>query len=81
MFAAKVLRCVGFFDSHQIFGSSFKQDLRAFVSALRPHIDNPIGILDHVAIVLNHNDCVAVVHNPIDDCQQVRNIGHKEKQP
>ena len=37
----------------------------ALLAALGPHVDQPVGALDHVEVVLDHDHAVARVHQPL----------------
>jgi hypothetical protein len=39
---------------------------------LRPQVDDPVAALDDVQVVLDDNDCIAQVHQPLKDFQQFR---------
>ncbi len=47
----------------------------ALVPALRPHVDQPVGGLDHVEVVLDDDDAVALLHEPVEDLQQPLDVG------
>src|SRR3954453_5138177 len=42
--------------------------------ALRPHVDQPVGALDHVEVVLDDDDRVALVHQALEDEQQLADV-------
>ena len=46
-------------NSRHRFRSACSDELPTFVASLRPEIDDPIGTLDHLEIVLDHDDRVA----------------------
>jgi hypothetical protein len=41
-----------------------RHERAALVAALRPHVDDPVGGLDDVEVVLNHHDAVAGIDEP-----------------
>ncbi len=50
-----------------LFGRADRNDAAPAVSALRPEIDDPIGGLDDVEIVLDHDHRIALVAQPMQD--------------
>ena len=55
---------------------TLKDDLPALVAPFRSHINDPIGVLDDIQIMLDHDHGVACIHQPVDDLQQMTNIRH-----
>ena len=53
---------------------TFGYDQAATFAALRPQIDHPIRALDHVQIVLDHNQRAAAVDQLAEGRQQLGNI-------
>ena len=47
----------------------------ALLSALGPHVDEAVGALDDVEVVLDHDDAVAGVHQPLQHLQQSLHVG------
>ena len=48
------------------------------VAALRPQIDEPVGALDDVQVVLDHQHRVPRVHQPLQNLQQLVHVGEME---
>ncbi len=57
----------------------FKQHFAASAAPFWPQIDDPIGLTDHVQMVLDEDNRVASVHQAINDAHQHTNVG--EMQP
>jgi hypothetical protein len=47
---------VGLLDSGNLRGRALGHDLSTLISAFRAQINDPVGIADHVQVVLNDND-------------------------
>ena len=54
-------------------------DLAAARAALRAEIDDPVGRLDHVEVVLDHDHRVAVIDEPMEHLEQLLHV--REMQP
>ena len=48
-----------------LLGRAGRDDAAALVAALRAEVDEPVGALDHVEVVLDHDDRVAGVDEPV----------------
>ena len=48
------------------------------VAALRPEVDDPVGRLDDVEVVLDDEDRVAAVDQPVEDLEQLLDVGEVE---
>ena len=46
----------------------------ARLAALGTHVDDPVGTLDHIQVVLDHDHGVALVDQPVQHFQQSPNI-------
>jgi len=53
---------------------TFGHDSATHVAAIRPHVDDPIRTLDHIQIVLDHQDRIPHVRQPIQHIQQIMNV-------
>ena len=53
-------------------------DLAAAVASLRAQIHDPVGRLDHVQIVLDDQDRVAAVDQPVEDLQELLDVREVE---
>ena len=61
-------------DPRDGFRSAGSDEFSAFVAGLRPEIDDPIGALDHLEIVLDHDDGVAGFDESLKQLHQHRDI-------
>ncbi len=43
-------------------------------TALRPHVDDPVGGLDDVQVVLDDDHCIAGVHKPSEDPEELADV-------
>ncbi len=55
---------------------SLRDDASARVAAFGPEVDDPVGFGDHVEIVLDHDDGVARVDQPVQHADQLLDVGH-----
>ena len=51
-------------------------DLTASLARFRTDIDNVIRFRDYAEIVLNHDDSMTVIYQPVQQVQQQFDIGH-----
>src|SRR5690606_16282609 len=58
---------------------AFRDDHAAAAAALGPEVDDPVGRLDHVEVMLDHDDRIAAVRKPLKDAEQALDI--REVQP
>src|SRR5438445_6395272 len=49
--------------------------LAARLAALRPEVDDPVGLLDHVEVVLDHEHRVPGVDEPLQHLEQLLDVG------
>ena len=49
---------------------ALRDDLAALLAALGAEVDDAVGRLDHVEVVLDHDDGVALLHQPVEHLQQ-----------
>ena len=45
-------------------------------AALGPEVDHPVGLGDHVQVVLDHHHAVAAVDQPVQHADQLLDVGH-----
>ena len=57
-------------------GRPFGHQLAAFLAALRPEIEDPVCLGDHVKVVLDHHHRVPGIHQPVQNVHQLFDIGH-----
>src|SRR5687767_14996163 len=67
--AAQVRACDGMFCTEKLLGRALKDDCSALMTPLRPHVDDPVGILDDMQIVLDDDDRIASIDDPVHDGQ------------
>jgi len=48
----------------------------AGIAPLRPEIEDPVGFDDDVEIVLDYDDRIARVHQPVQHAQQLLDVRH-----
>ena len=56
-------------------GRALGDDPAAAVAALRPEVDDPVGGLDDVEVVLDDDDRVAAVDEAVEDLEQLLDVG------
>src|SRR6185369_14613005 len=61
-------------DAGEVFGSSLADDPAAGLSTLRSQIDDVVRGLDHVQVVLDHDDGVAAFHQRVQDSQEFLDV-------
>src|SRR5690554_2926068 len=49
-------------------------DVAAAQAAVGPEVDDPVGGLDHVDVVLDHDEGVAAVHEPVQDVEELPGV-------
>ncbi len=55
---------------------SLSDDAAACFAAFGTEIDDPVGIGDHIEVVLDHHDGVARVDEPVQHADQLLDVGH-----
>ena len=66
-------------DAHHGFGAALGDDLAAAVAAFGAEVQDPVGRLDDVEIVLDHHDRVSCVHQSLQDLQETLEVVFKGK--
>ena len=66
---------VGLRDLGHLFRRARRDHLAALVPALGPEVDQAVRHLDHVQVVLDHDDRVAGRHQPLEHLQQPLDVG------
>jgi hypothetical protein len=66
---------VGFADRGDLFGGARGDHQAASVSALGAEVDQAVGAFDHVEVVLDHDNRVAGVDQPLENLEQPLNVG------
>jgi hypothetical protein len=51
-----------------------EDDHAALIAAFWTHINDPVGIANHIEMVLDHNHCVPAIDQTIQDSEQATNI-------
>src|SRR5262245_33915144 len=62
-------------DLGDLLGRSDGDHLAARLAALGAEVDDPVGLLDHVEVVLDHEHRVARVGEPLEDLEQLLDVG------
>ena len=60
----------------ECFRGALRDDTPARVTAFGAEIDNPVGFGDHIQVVLDHDDGIAGIHEPMQDSHEFFHIGH-----
>ena len=58
-----------------LLGRARGDQVAALLAALRAHVEQPVGGLDHVEVVLDHDDGVALVDEPLQHLEQLLDVG------
>ena len=64
----------GFFDLGNFLRRAFADYASAFVSALRPEVDNVVCLFDYMEVVFDDYDCVSFVHKSVKDVKEFLNV-------
>ena len=56
-------------------GCSDGDDLATALATFRAEVDEPVGLLDHVEVVLDHEHGVACIDEPLEHLQELLDIG------
>src|SRR5579859_4194652 len=67
---AQEFACVRRFGLRNLLGWAFRDHASTQLAAFGAEIDDPVGRFDDVEIVLEDDDCVALVHQPVQYFQQ-----------
>src|SRR6185436_836660 len=70
----EVLRCVRVLVLRDGFGCARDEHAAPAGTTLGPEIDDPVGGLDHVEIVLDDHDGVALIAQPVQHVEQLRDV-------
>src|SRR5438094_9963152 len=62
-------------DGRDFFGRAAGDDASTVSAALWPQIDDEVGTLNHVEVVLNYDYCVADAHEALEHVEQLMHIG------
>ena len=57
-----------------LFGRALGDDAAARVTRLGTHVDDPVGRLDHVEIVLDDDDRVSLLHETVEHLEQLVDV-------
>ncbi len=68
------LSCVALADLGHVLGRSLGNDASASLAAFWSQVDKPVGRLDHVEIVLDDDDGVALRGESVEDLQQLSHV-------
>jgi len=70
----KVLRGIGPFGLHDLFRRTFGNDLPAPHAAFGPEVDDPVGRLDHIEVVFDHHDRIALIDQAVEHFEEFADI-------
>src|SRR5271155_2665473 len=73
-FGPQIAPGVGGLVLRDLFGSTDGDDTAALVAALGPEIYDPIRGLDHIEVVLDHDDRIALVAQTLQHDEQLCNV-------
>src|SRR5690606_12618630 len=59
----------------QVGGRALEDDLPAVVTGARTDVDDPVGVGHHRLVVLDHDHRLAVVDQPVQQPQQLLDVG------
>src|SRR5947209_19881994 len=65
-------------DIGHVFRSADRDHLAARFAALGAEIDDPVGLLDHIEVVLDHDHGVATVDETLQRLEQLLDVGAVE---
>jgi len=68
------LRCVAFNLSQYFFGRSARDHLSSSFAAFRAEINDPVGRLDDVEMMLDHHHRIAQLHQTVQHVQQFADV-------
>jgi hypothetical protein len=60
---------------HEVGRGAFEHDPPAVVARARPEVDEPVGVRHHRLVMLDHDDRLAGVDQPVQQPEQLREIG------
>ena len=60
---------------HQVGRRAFEHDPPAVVARARPEVDDPVGVRHHRLVVLDHDDRLAGVDQPVQQPEQLLEVG------
>ena len=69
------MACVGFFVFDELLRTAAADDRSAVVAAFGTEVDDIVGGFDHVEIMLDDENGVAVIDEAVEDVQQTGDIG------
>src|SRR4051794_17819466 len=75
---AQKLASVRAVDRRDLLGRAGRDQLAAGLAALGPEIDHPVGLLDHVEVVLDYEHGVPGVDEALQHLEQLLDVGEVE---
>ena len=76
---AQIAARVGFRTRRDLLRRTYRDDLAAAASAFRPQVDDVVRRLDDVQVVLDHQNRVTRVHQPVQAVEELRDV--RQMQP
>ncbi|MOA40764.1 hypothetical protein D3C78_1626680 [compost metagenome] len=58
------------FRLNELYRFRLKYNFATPATAIRPHVDNPIHLTDDVKVMLDNDDCIALVHELVFNLPQ-----------
>src|SRR5680860_1800875 len=62
----------------EVIGRSLEDDPATIMTCGRPHIDDPVGVRHHRLVVRDDDDRLAGVHEPVEQAEQLLDVGEGE---
>src|SRR5205085_3483905 len=76
--AVKKTPGVGVFIARDLLGGSFGHDTAATITTLRAEVNDPIGFGYQVQVVLDDNNRMAGINEPLEDANQALHVRHMQ---
>ena len=70
----QLLPSVRLLHAGDLFGRTLRDDAAAFFAAFRAEIEDPVGVTDHVHVVLDDDHSVAEVRQPMENVEQFAHV-------
>ena len=70
----EIMAGVAAFHRHHLFGRAFGHDHAALDAAFGAEVDDPVGGLDDVEIMLDHDHAVALLDEPMEDFEELADV-------
>ena len=74
MLLTQIVSRITLLDIHDILGGALGNNPTAITATLGAHVDNPVGNLDDIEIMLDDNGRITTIYKAIDDAKQLTYI-------